>query len=172
MPSPITTGAGYIFVAAQIFRLGEDRAWQFIKTLNANASQYTPTAPGTITLMERGEGLVAMQWAHEAIGSRILRQQALENVVPPDTAYEIGSVSIIKGGPNPEGAKAYVDFVLGRVPQDINAKYGFRYPVRGDVPSPQGATPFSQLKFVKYDRQWAIDNMDRIRNRWQQEIGR
>ncbi|HEU4798568.1 MAG TPA: extracellular solute-binding protein, partial [bacterium] len=29
MPSPVTTGGGYIFVAGQVFRLGEDRAWAY-----------------------------------------------------------------------------------------------------------------------------------------------
>jgi iron(III) transport system substrate-binding protein len=172
MPSPITTGGGYIFVAAQIFRLGEDRAWAYLRALNANASQYTPTAPGTITLMARGEGIVAMQWAHEGIGARLAAQQPLETLVPPDTAFEIGAVSIIKGGPNPDGARAYVDFLMSKVPQDINAKFGFRYPVRADVPVPMGATPFEALKFVKYDRAWAIDNQARVRERWTNEIRR
>jgi iron(III) transport system substrate-binding protein len=172
MPSPVTTGGGYIFVATQIFRLGEDRAWAYLRALNANASQYTPTAPGTITLLERGEAIVGMMWAHEAIGARILRAAPLEVTVPPDTGFEVGAVSIIKGGPNPEGARAYVDFLMTRVPQDINARYGFRYPVRADVPVPMGATPFEQLKFVKYDLDWAIQNQARIRERWTREIGR
>lgn len=172
MPSPITTGGGYIFVAAQIFRLGEDRAWAFLRTLNGNVAQYTPTAPGTITLLERGEAIVGMMWAHEGIGARILRSAPLEVTVPPDTAFEIGAVSILRGGPNPVGARAYVDFLLTRVPQDINAKFGFRYPVRGDVPVPMGATPFEQLKFVRYDREWAVEHQARIRERWTREIGR
>ncbi|MDQ7820243.1 MAG: ABC transporter substrate-binding protein [Armatimonadota bacterium] len=172
MPSPVTTGGGYIFVAAQIFRLGEERAWAYLRALNANASQYTPTAPGTITLLERGEAIVGMMWAHEAIGARVLRAAPLEVTVPPDTGYEVGAVSIVKGGPNPEGAKAYVDFLMTRVPQDINARYGFRYPVRADVPVPMGATPFEQLKFVAYDLDWAIQNQARVRERWTREIGR
>jgi iron(III) transport system substrate-binding protein len=172
MPSPITTGGGYIFVAAQIFRLGEDRAWAWLQQLNANASQYTPTAPGTITLLARGEGIVGMQWAHEGIGARLASMQPLETIVPPDTAFEIGAVSIIKGGPNPAGARAYVDFLMSRTPQVINASYGFRYPVRADVPVPMGATAFDQLKFVKYDRAWAIENMTRLRERWQRDIRR
>lgn len=172
MPSVITTGGGYIFVAAQIFRLGEDKAWAYLRALNTNRSQFTPTAPATITLLERGEAFVGMMWAHEAIGARILRVQPLETIIPPDTAFEIGAVSIIKGGPNFEAAKAYVDFLMSRVPQTVNAQYGFRYPVRGDVQVPLGALPFQSLKFVNYDRGWAIDNMTRIRDRWTKEIGR
>ena len=172
MPSPVTTGGGYIFLAAQIFRLGEDRAWTFMKALNVNASQYTPTAPGTIALLERGEATVAMMWAHEAVGARLLRAAPLEVIVPPDTGFEIGAVSIIKGGPNPDGARAYVDFLMSRTPQDVNARYGFRYAVRGDVGVPLGATPFAQLKFVKYDLDWAVQNQTRLRERWTREIGR
>lgn len=172
MPSPITTGGGYIFVAAQIFRLGEDRAWAYLRALNANASQYTPTAPGTITLLARGEGVVGMMWAHEGIGAKLAALQPLDTIVPPDTAFEIGAVSILKGGPNPDGARAYVDFLMSRTPQDINAKYGYRYPVRGDVPVPMGATPFADLKFVKYDRNWAIQNQQAVRDRWTREIRR
>lgn len=172
MPSPVTTGGGYIFVAAQVFRLGEERAWTYLKALGTNAVQFTPTAPATITLLERGEATVGMMWAHEGIGARILRGAPLEVLVPADTGFEVGAVSIIRGGPNPEGAKAYVDFLMARVPQDINARYGFRYPVRADVAVPSGATPFEQLKFVKYDLEWAIQNQTRLRERWTREIGR
>lgn len=172
MPSPVTTGGGYIFLAAQVFRLGEDRAWTFMRALNANASQYTPTAPGTIALLERGEATVAMMWAHEAVGARRLRYAPLEVTVPPDTGFEIGAVSIIRGGPNPDGARAYVDFLMSRTPQDINARFGFRYAVRADVGVPAGATSFEQLKFVKYDLDWAVQNQARLRERWTREIGR
>ncbi|MDR7608026.1 MAG: ABC transporter substrate-binding protein, partial [Armatimonadota bacterium] len=81
-------------------------------------------------------------------------------------------VSIIRGGPNPEGARAYVDFLMTRTPQDINARYGFRYPVRADVEAPAGAPPFESVKFVRYDREWAIANAERVRERWTREIGR
>lgn len=172
MPSPVTTGGGYIFVAGQVFRLGEDRAWAYLKSLSTNAVQFTPTAPGTITLLERGEAMVGMMWAHEGIGARILRGAPLEVIVPPDTGFEVGAVSIIRGGPNPAGARAYIDFLMTRVPQDINARYGFRYPVRADVEVPRGATPFNQLKFVKYDLEWAIQNQARLRERWTREVGR
>ncbi|MDR5683234.1 MAG: extracellular solute-binding protein [Armatimonadota bacterium] len=172
MPSPVTTGGGYIFVATQIFRLGEERAWTYLRALNTNASQYTPTAPGTITLLERGEAIVGMMWAHEAIGARALRFAPLEVTVPPDSGFEVGAVSILRGTRNLEGARAYVDFLMSRTPQEINARFGFRYPVRADVSVPAGATPFAQLRFVRYDLEWAIQNQTRIREQWTRDIGR
>ncbi len=172
MPSPVTTGGGFIFVAAQIFRLGEDRAWAWLKQLAANAQQFTPTAPAGIALVSRGEALVGMNWGHDV--QAMARNQGFPVGVafPPDTATEIGGVSILKGGPNPDGAKQFVDFLMTRVPQDINAQFGLRYGVNPAVPKPMGMPARDTLKTVKYDRAWAIANQARIRQRWQAEIGR
>lgn len=172
LPSPVTTGGGFIFMAAQIFRLGnEDRAFDWLKQLAQNAS-FTPTAPAGITLVSRGEALVGMNWGHDIRAMAVNQGFPVEIVFPSDTATEIGAVSIIKGGPNPDGARRFVDFMLGRVPQDINAKYGLRYPTRTDAPVPLGMPGLTTLKFVNYNRQWAIDNMQRLRDKWQREIGK
>ncbi len=172
LPSPITTGGGFIFMAAQIFRLGsEDRAFDWLKQLAANAT-FTPTAPAPITLVSRGEALVGMNWGHDIRALAINQGFPVDLVFPPDTATEIGAASIIKDGPNLQGAQQFIDFILGKLPQDINAKFGLRYPTRTDAPVPLGMPALSTLRFVKYDRQWAIDNMQRLRERWQREIGK
>jgi len=172
LPSPVTTGGGFIFMATQIFRLGsEDRAFDWLKRLAQNA-MFTPTAPAGITLVSRGEALVGMNWGHDIRAMAVNQGFPVELVFPAETATELGAVSIVKGGPNPAGARRFVDFMLGRVPQDINAKYGLRYPTRSDAPAPLGMPGLGTLKFVNYNRQWAIDNMQRLRERWQKEIGK
>ncbi|MBI4277702.1 MAG: extracellular solute-binding protein, partial [Armatimonadetes bacterium] len=172
MPSPITTGGGFIFTATQIFRLGEDRAWAWLKQLAGQAQQFTPTAPAGIIMVSRGEAVIGMNWGHDIQAMARNQGYPVEIVFPPDTAIEIGGVSIIKGGPNANDAKQFVDFLMDKFPQGVNAAFGLRYPVRTDAPRPKGMPDPSTLKFVKYDRQWAIDNMQRVRERWQREIGR
>ncbi len=172
LPSPVTTGGGFIFMAAQIFRLGnEDRAFAWLKQLADNAT-FTPTAPAGITLVSRGEATAGMNWGHDIRSMAVNQGFPVDIVFPADTATEIGAASIIKGGPNRDGARRFIDFILTKTPQDINGKFGLRYPTRTDVPAPLGMPPLSSLKFVKYDRQWAIDNMQRLRERWQREIGK
>jgi iron(III) transport system substrate-binding protein len=172
LPSPVTTGGGFIFMAAQIFRLGgEDKAFAWLKQLAANAS-FTPTAPGGITLVSRGEAITGMNWGHDIRALALNQGFPVAIVFPPDTATEIGAVSILKGSPSPREARQFVDFMLGRLPQDINARYGLRYPTRADTAAPFGMPPLTSLKFVNYDRQWAIDNMQRLRERWQREIAK
>lgn len=170
-PSPVTTGAGYIFAATQFFRLGEERGWTYLRALHANTSQYAPTVPAAMTLVERGEATLGMNWAHVGLMARN-RGVPIDIVLPTDTGFEIGGVSIIKGGPNPEGAREFVDFVYSRLAQDIGVKYHLTYPVRGDVPSPLGMPAFDSIRLVKYDREWAIANMTRVRERWTRDVGR
>jgi iron(III) transport system substrate-binding protein len=169
--NPATCGGAYIFSAAQVFRLGgEDAGFDWLKKLDAQVSQYTPTCPGTITLVTRGEGVAGITWADDSIEA-MLAKQPLEVIFPPDTAAEIGGLSIIKGGPNPEGAKKWVDFALGKRAQALKTELGFTYPVRSDVDPPKNVPPLSAIKLGKYDRKFAIENRERLTKKWEAEIG-
>ena len=157
--------------ALQIFRLGgENQGIDWLKKLDGQILQYTPTCPGTITLVARGEGVAGITWADDSIEA-MLQKQPLEIVFPPDTGAEIGAISIIRGGPNPEGAKKWVDFALGKKAQALKTELGFTYPVRADVDPPKNVPPLSAIRLGKYDRKFAIENRDRLTKRWEAEIG-
>lgn len=169
--APATCGGAYIFTAVQIFRNGgENQGFDWLKRYDRQVLQYTPTCPAPITLVARGEAVVGMTWQDDATEA-MLAKQPIEVIFPPDTGAEIGGASIIKGGPNPEGAKKFVDFLLGQKAQSIKTEQGFTYPVRGDVDPPKSVPALSTIKLVKYDRQFAIDNRARITKKWEDEIG-
>jgi iron(III) transport system substrate-binding protein len=169
--TPATCGGAYIFMATQIFRAGgEDRGFDWLKKYDGQVLQYTPTCPGPITLVARGEAVVGMTWQDDATEAA-LGKQPIEVIFPPDTGAEIGGASIIKGGPNTEGAKKFVDFLLSKKAQAIKTELGFTYPVRGDVDPPKNVPPLATIKLVKYDRKFAIDNKERLVKKWDAEIG-
>jgi iron(III) transport system substrate-binding protein len=169
--TPATCGGAYIFMATQIFRAGgEDQGFDWLKKYDGQVLQYTPTCPGPITLVARGEAVVGMTWQDDATEAA-LGKQPLEVIFPPDTGAEIGGASIIKGGPNTEGAKKFVDFLLSRKAQAIKTELGFTYPVRGDVDPPKNVPALATIKLVKYDRKFAIDNKERLVKKWDAEIG-
>ena len=169
--NPATCGGAYIFSALQIFRQGgENPGFDWLKKLDGQILQYTPTCPGTITLVTRGEGVAGITWADDSIEA-MLEKQPIEVIFPPDTGAEIGGLSIIKGGPNPDGAKKWVDFVLGKKAQALKTELGFTYPVRGDVDPPKNVPPLSAIKLGKYDRKFAIENRERLTKKWEAEIG-
>jgi iron(III) transport system substrate-binding protein len=169
--APATCGGAYIFLAVQIFRNGgEQQGFDWLKKYDQQVLQYTPTCPAPITLVARGEAVVGMTWQDDATEA-MLNKQPIEVIFPPDTGAEIGGASIIKGGPNPEGAKKFVDFLLSQKAQSIKTELGYTYPVRGDVAPPKSVPPLASIKLVKYDRQFAIDNRARLTKRWEDEIG-
>ncbi len=171
LPDPVKTGGGYIFLATQIFRFGRDeaKALDFMKKLNANIAQYIATAPQAIQLVGQGQFVGAPNWSHDILTAKG-QGQPVDLVVPSDTGFEIGAVSIIKGGPNTEGAKKFVDWVLTKEAGELNVKLSNRLSVRADVPPAPGAPTLDSVKLVDYDRQWASENKDRLLKAWQEAI--
>ncbi|HHY45820.1 MAG TPA: ABC transporter substrate-binding protein [Firmicutes bacterium] len=169
--NPSTAGGAYIFMVTQIFRLGEERAFQFLKELDKNVSHYTPSAPAPIQLVATGQFLAGMSWGHDILRVRS-QGYPIDLVYPQDTGWEIGCVSIVKGGPNTEAAKKFVDWVLSKEAGEINTRNSMRYSARKDVPPPAGVPPLSSIKLVDYDRKWANENADRLKKKWESTIRR
>jgi iron(III) transport system substrate-binding protein len=163
--NPTTAGGGYIFLVNQIFRVGEDRAWQYLGALHKNVARYTPTATEPIGLVAAGQAIAGIAWAHDILGSK-KRGDPVELIVPLDTGFEIGAVSIIKGGANPDESRAFVDFVLGKEAGRVNVENGLRLSVRADVSPPPGGVILENVRLVQYYRRWAMQNRDRLLGQW------
>ncbi|HYY87778.1 MAG TPA: ABC transporter substrate-binding protein [Chloroflexota bacterium] len=172
LPDPIKTGGGYIFLADQVFRFGrdEEKAMEYMKKLHPNIGQYVGTSPQGIELVGQGQFLMGPNWGHDIL-TAANQGQPVQFVAPDDTANEVGAVSIIKGGPNTEAAKAFVDWVLTKEAGELNVKLSNRLSVHKDVPPASGAPTLESVKIVDYDRQWATDNKDRLLKKWQQSVG-
>jgi iron(III) transport system substrate-binding protein len=169
--TPASCGGAYIFTAVQIFRNGgEDKGFDWLKRYDKQVAQYTPTCPGPITLVARGEVIAGMTWQDDAVDA-LMSKQPIEVIFPPETGAEIGGASILKGGGNPDGAKQFVDFLLSKEAQTVKTDLGHTYPVRDDVAPPQGVPPLASIQLVKYDRQFAVANRKRLTDKWEAEIG-
>ncbi|GAT74804.1 extracellular solute-binding protein [Microbacterium hydrocarbonoxydans] len=78
-------------------------------------------------------------------------QAGIEMVYPEDgTFVEHDAVLIVKGGPNPEGAKALVDVILAKETQEENLAQSFRRPSREDIDVTEFVefTPLDDLEIV------------------------
>jgi iron(III) transport system substrate-binding protein len=170
--SPITTGGGYIFIATQVFRFNKDeaKAMDYMKKLHANIGSYNSQSPAAILSVSQGEFAAAPNWAHDILTERKKNPQ-VELVVPKQTGYEIGAVSIIKGTKNPTAAKAFVDWVLTKPAGELNVSLSNRVSVRSDVPPAPGAPTLTSVEMVNYDRDWAAANKDRLLKLWQTSVG-
>ena len=172
MPDPVKTGGGYIFLANQVFRFNrdEDQAMEYMRKLHANVAQYVGTAPQGIELVGQGQFLMGPNWGHDIL-TAASRGQPVEFIAPENTANEIGAVSIVKGGPNTVGAKAFVDWVLTKEAGELNVRLSNRLSVLPDVPPAPGAPTLESVSLVDYDRPWATENKDRLIRKWQAAVG-
>jgi len=166
--NPQTSAIGYVQLATQIFRLGEDKGWDYITKFAANTTQFTPSAPVVVTLVEKGEAPIGVFWLSDILTSKHNRNQPIEYVVPVDNAVAVWSASIVKGGPNTEGARKFIDFLSSDFAQEVAVKQGFYHPLNAKVSPPSGVPALSEMKLVKYDMGWATQNMDRLRKKWGQ----
>lgn len=171
LPDPVKTGGGFIFLATQVFRFNrdEERTMEYMKRLHANIAQYTGTAPQGIELVSQGQFIGGPNWGHDILTAKN-RGQPIELIVPEPTGFEVGAVSLVKGGPNLAGAKAFVDWVLTKEAGELNVKLSNRLSVRKDVPPAPGAPTLEQVRLVPYDRAWATENKDRLLRRWQAAV--
>jgi iron(III) transport system substrate-binding protein len=76
-------------------------------------------------------------------------------IYPSDgTTASMEGVAIVKGGPNPDSAKAFVDFINRKDVREMILKATYRRPTRSDIDLsklPGGMPPMSEVKLLKYD---------------------
>ena len=78
-------------------------------------------------------------------------------IYPSDGTFAaMEGVAIIKGGPNTENAKIFVDYINAKAVREMILKATFRRPTRSDVDLtalPGGMPPLSQVKLINYDEE-------------------
>lgn len=149
--NPATAGGGYIFAVDQLFRLGDEKGWDYLNKLNKNVHHYTAAAGDPINLVGTGEFVAGMAWAHDSVKAA-KTGLPLKVIVPEQTAFEIGGVAAVKGGANTDNAKKFIDWVLTKPLGEMNTNLSNRYSVRKDVAPPQGMVKVEDVKLVNYDR--------------------
>lgn len=171
--NPATTGGAYLMMAAQIFRLGSEKAgFEYVRKLHPNVAQYTKGANGSIPLVSQGEAIVGFAWGHDTLKQKVQGNLPIVVVFPKDTGFEIGAGSIIKGAPHLEAAKRFVDFLLSPTAGKINAQNGYRYPVRKGVELPPGVPAFESLQLAPWDLNKAAENVDKWKKEWAEITGK
>ncbi len=171
MANPGSSGTSYNVLSTLIQIYGENDAFEYLKKLHNNITQYTRSglAPGKNVSI--GEVSVAIGYAHDGI--RLKNEgYPLEITFPEEgTGYEVASISLIKNGPEEEleSAKKLFDWSLEESAAKI---YAARFVVPfANVPLPKGALPISQVNIIHQDDQWAAANKQRLVDKWNDVIG-
>ncbi|WP_430511468.1 ABC transporter substrate-binding protein [Pannonibacter phragmitetus] len=174
MANPNSSGTAYTALATLVQIMGEDRAFDYLKSLNANISQYTKSGSAPVKAAARGETGLGIVFMHDAV-SMVAEGFPVKVVAPCEgTGYEIGSMSIVKGAKNMENAKIWYDWALKpEVQSRMKDAKSFQLPSNKSAEIPEEAPRFEQIKLIDYDfgKFGSSETRKALLERWDQEVG-
>lgn len=174
MANPNSSGTAYTALATLVQIMGEEPAFEYMKKLNANISQYTKSGSAPVKSAARGENAIGIVFMHDAV-SMTAEGFPIVSVGPCEgTGYEIGSMSIIKGARNLENAKKWYDWALkADIQSTMKDAKSFQLPSNKNAEVPKESPRFEDIKLIDYDFKTYGDPEKRkqILERWDREIG-
>lgn len=169
--NPGTSGTSFNLLTSLITKWGEDKAFDYMKSIHPNVSQYTRSgsAPGKNVAI--GETTIAIGYSHDILRLIHESKAPIQITYPQDgTGYEVAAVSLIKAGKNQEAAKAFYDFVLTAEAAQIMAQF-YITPLRRQGVTLQTADfPPEDLELIHVDADWAGQNKQRLVEKWNEKI--
>jgi len=149
---PANSGSSYVNAAFLISLWGDnDAAWTKLGQLLANTKVLNRS---TLVFDGNGNGEYPLGISLEYAGLLWQQNGAPVKVIYPSdgTAVVAEGAAILKGAPNPDAARAFVDFLNSKPMEEQMLRTTFRRPARQDLDLSLGhMPPLSTLKVVAYD---------------------
>ena len=171
--NPNSSGTSYTTLATMVQLMGEKGGFDWWKALHKNINQYTKSGSAPIKAAARSETAIGIVFLHDVV-TQAIKGFPVKAVAPCEgTGYEIGSMSIIKGGRNPKSAKQWVDWALSPAAQNlmVQAK-AYQVPSNASVTPPPEAPKVDQIKLIDYDfgKYGSSAERKRLLSKWDNEV--
>jgi iron(III) transport system substrate-binding protein len=159
-------------IATLVQLMGEDKAFDYMKALHKNISTYTRSGTAPVKAAARGETTVSISFVHD-VTTEAVNGFPVGSATPSEgTGAEVGSMSIVKGGPNTEVAKKFYEWALTPGGQQFGlAAKQFQLPSNTKVPKDPRMTDPAKIKLINYDyaKYGASAERRRLIARWEKE---
>ncbi len=173
MANPNSSGTAYTTLATIVQLFGEDEGFEFMKGLHKNINQYTKSGSAPIKAAARGENTIGIVFMHDAV-KQAASGFPIKVVAPCEgTGYEIGGMSLIKDGRNPENAQKFYDWALTADVQtralEVNA---FQVMSNKGATSSPKAPDLASIKLIDYDfkKYGSSAERKRLLKKWDDEV--
>ena len=151
VPHPATAGVGYMamYTVATLNNGDQEKTVSYFKSAATGTEQ-----------AGRGEVAVAIALDSDCEKANKAGYSDLVTTYPSEgTGYEVGAVSVLAGARNPEGAKAYMDWLLTTKAQDLYADVpSFAAPTLPDAKVGPNVPKQDVVKHVDWDVRKAADS--------------
>lgn len=176
MPNPVSSGTGYLQIAALLQSKGDAAGWAYLKTLDGNVAQYIKSGSRPCKAARAGEYAVGTSLAFAAMQS-IAEGYPLKMVIPTDGAgYELEATALMKSSTHQADAKRFLDWTLSPSAAALYTKYKAIVTIPGTAQSKtaEAAGLPKDLSKALYPMDFAksAKERDTILKTWQSTIGR
>ena len=173
MANAASSGTSYTVIATLVQLMGEDKAFEYLKQLHKNVSTYTRSGVAPAKAVARGETAVSISFVHD-VTTEAAQGFPAASVTPSEgTGAEVGSMSIVKDGPNTEVAKKFYEWALTPGGQQFGlAAKQFQLPSNTKVTvDPRMVNP-AKIKLINYDyaKYGASAERRRLIAKWEKEV--
>lgn len=112
MPSPASSGTGYLQVEPFVQSWGMDKGFAFVKKLNANVAQYTNGGSPPCKMARVGQFAIGASFAFVGVQS-IAQGYPIKLVMPHKfLGYELEGSGLVKTSQHKKDAKVFLDWIL------------------------------------------------------------
>jgi len=171
MPSPVSSGTGYLDVTAWLQVFGEDKGWKFMDALDKNVAQYVHSGSKPCVLAGSGEFPIGISF--EFRGHQLQKQGAPIDLIFPKEGlgWDIEATGIMKTTKQPEAAKKLADFMASKEANEITARWWAIVAYPGVAKKLSGIPDNYTDLLVKNDFAWSASNRQSILDTWQKRYG-
>lgn len=170
IPDPETSGTGYTLLASLAQQRGESEAIDLMQALKKQSASMTFAGNTSAQHLAEGEMAAAVSFLSDQLRFKNSGYN-ISSFIPPQAGWEIGAVSILKGGNNTAAAKQLVDFMLSREVQTDYMNTAFSFPVAPNIPvNPLLAPVKLENLLATYRFDLAAQQHEKLLNQWREAM--
>jgi iron(III) transport system substrate-binding protein len=169
MPSPASSGTGFMFVSSVLQGLGENEGWAYLKELDKNMAIYTKSGSAPCKMAGAGEYTIGISFEFVA-AQQIAAGAPLALVLPAEgSGYEMEVSAIVKGTKKEAAAKQFLDWAISDEAMGLYAEY-FGVLAKPGFPAPQGIPADIADRLFPMNFAWSSDNRADIVASWSNDF--
>jgi iron(III) transport system substrate-binding protein len=159
---PSTSGTAYTMLSTvlQLYGKDLDRGFNYFRAVDQNVWAYERSGSAPVRIVGQGEAAIGVGFSHDIVATIESGYEDLRIIYPAEgTGYEVGGMALLRGAPNPEAGKRFMDWALGAKAQEMGPDFGaYQIPTNPDARVHPKSARLQEVNTLDYDFEWAGQN--------------
>ena len=170
---PASSGTAYTILAGLVQMMGEEKAFDYMKALHKNISNYTRSGTAQAPNVAKGEVAIGISFIFGFDGWKLNKYPVVSLAPCEGTSYEVGGIAMVKGARNKPAAQRYYDWLMSPEGQGIGARANsLQSPANKTFKADPHIPSMDNVRLIKYDFEKYGKSAERKRllDRWTKEV--